>query len=140
MNWQNRFWCCCLCCCFCHFLFFRGLAPPPPRKIKNEKNSSRGSSIKICFANSFSLTSTCLWMLRALTSANIRITSLSLQASFLYDSFYFVSVKQISIEGRSGKLFEKNSFGNDRSPPKHSSDRRETSAKRVSNDLQFSIS
>ena len=35
---------------------------------RSSSRSSRGSSIKICFANSFSLTSICLWMLRALTS------------------------------------------------------------------------
>ena len=64
---------------FSFFIFLGGL--PPPRKINNEKNSSRGSSIKICFANSFSLTSTCLWMLRALTSTNIRIASLCLNLS-----------------------------------------------------------
>ena len=46
----------------------RGGWASTPRKIENEKNSSRGSSIKKGFANSFSLTSICLWMLRALTS------------------------------------------------------------------------
>ena len=35
---------------------------------RSSSRSSRGSSSKICFANSFSLTSPCLGMLRALTS------------------------------------------------------------------------
>ena len=34
---------------------------------------SRGSSSKICFANSFSLTSTCLWMLRGTKKLNDQI-------------------------------------------------------------------
>ena len=35
---------------------------------RSSSRSSRGSSIKVCFAKSFSLTSPCLGMLRALTS------------------------------------------------------------------------
>ena len=51
-----------------HVLIGGREAPPYNYVVNTYSRSSRGSSIKICFANSFSLTSTCLWMLRALTS------------------------------------------------------------------------
>ena len=56
-----------------HVLIYGGAKRPPYNYVvstysRSSSRSSRGSSIKICFANSFSLTSLCLGMLRALTS------------------------------------------------------------------------
>ena len=64
-------------------VLIRGREAPPYNYVvstysRSSSRSSRGSSIKICFANSFSLTSLCLGMLRALTSANIPMASLGL--------------------------------------------------------------
>ena len=56
-----------------YHVLIRGREAPPYNYVvstysRSSSRSSRGSSIKICFANSLSLTSICLWMLRALTS------------------------------------------------------------------------
>ena len=66
-----------------YHVFIRGREAPPFDCVlrtysRSSSGSSRGSSIKICFAKPFSLTSTCLWMLRALASTNIRTARLSL--------------------------------------------------------------
>ena len=67
-----------------HVLIWGREAPPYDYIVstysRSNSRSNRRSSIKICFANSFNLTSLCLGMLRALTSAkplNI-LTSLGL--------------------------------------------------------------
>ena len=54
-------------------VLIRGREAPPYNYVvstysRSSSRSSRGSSIKICFGSSFSLTSLCLGMLRALTS------------------------------------------------------------------------
>ena len=66
-----------------YHVLIRGREAPPYNYVvstysRSSSRSSRGSSIKICFANSFSLTSLCPGMLWALTSANIPMVSLGL--------------------------------------------------------------
>ena len=65
-----------------YHVLIRGREAPPYNYVvstysRSSSRSSRGSSIKICFANSFNLTSLCLGILRTLTSANIRMAPLS---------------------------------------------------------------
>ena len=64
-------------------VLIRGREAPPYNYVvstysRSSSRSSRGSSIKICFGSSFSLTSLCLGMLRALTSTNIPMVRLGL--------------------------------------------------------------
>ena len=72
-------------------VLIRGREAPPSNYVLNSysrssSRSSRGSSIKICFAKSFSLTSFCLGMLRALTSANIPMASLGLKNGCIWQA------------------------------------------------------
>ena len=78
-------------------VLIRGREAPPYNYVvstysRSSSRSSRGSSIKICFGSSFSLTSPCLGMLRALTSPkplNI-LTSLRQIQACKTDSFNLV--------------------------------------------------